>query len=446
TLYIQEEISQPHQAASGHYYAALKDRDARISIVCWRSTALRLGARLPAEGEEVVAIGQLSVYGPRGQYQLVVKRFQTVGQGDLAAQFEALKARLLHEGLFAEEHKQALPFLPHGIGIATGADSAAEADILHSISTRFPSMLITQCPCLVQGAQAPESICASLQALDTDRDVAVIIVGRGGGSLEDLWAFNDERVVRAIAACRTPVVSAVGHETDITLADLVADVRAKTPTAAGELVVPVWDELQERLQELHDDLNRAVDTIAHHLENRLTSLSHHRALATPYHQLAMREQRLDELSSTLRKLGHHKPQHAEEHLQQLTQLLRRRHPSPALAAAGTHLSTQLRHLQRLATQRQQQLEQRFIAAIRQLEALSPLAVVRRGYAVLQDDSGAIVRSISQSHSGTLLHARLSDGILSARVVASTQRRLGEVNDLYTADTPPNQPEDRSHDS
>lgn len=437
SVQVRGEISQARLVASGHFYATLKDQGAIISVVCWRSTAGRLGNRLPKEGDEVVVRGSLSVYGPRGQYQLVASGFRAMGAGDLAARFEELKRQLSAEGLFAEERKGELPFLPHGIGIATASGSAAEADILDSIGTRFPDMLVTMQPCLVQGQGAAASIAEALQALDADPDVAVIIVGRGGGSLEDLWAFNEEVVVRAIAACSKPVISAVGHETDVTLADFVADRRAKTPTAAGELVVPVQEDLEIEIEELQQRLDAAMDDLLSAAEQRLTSLAHHRALVTPRHQWAVRAQRLDELHAQLSAIMPRQLAALEQRWQDQRRSLGRL--TPRLDEQQRLLPQWQHRLNRAAEQHWRHGDQRFSALVGRLEALSPLAVIARGYGVITTSDGRVLTSVEQAAAGSTISAHLGDGVLRATVTDHLSRQLREASDIYTA-IPPSSPE------
>ncbi len=379
-LSVSGELSQAKVAPSGHLYATLKDAEAVISLVMWRSSVVR-SFPLPVDGQQVIARGTLSVYGPRGQYQLVVTKLTVAGAGDLAARFAALKAKLTAEGLFDDTHKIELPRLPRAVGLATATGSAALADLLHSIRARFPAMPIVHAPCVVQGAAAPRAIVAALRALDRHPLVDVIVVGRGGGSLEDLWAFNDEAVVRAIHACVKPVVSAVGHETDTTLADFVADVRAKTPTAAGELVVPVASELYDGLDGWREMLDNAIDGLLDRARTRLSALASHRALATPKHQLAFRRQHLDDLAARL------------------------------VSAAHARLDLG---------------RQRLSAGAAHLDALSPLAVIGRGYSVLRSAAdGALVRSIRQLPEGAEVHARLPDGWLRAEIIGIRAQRLRE---------------------
>lgn len=422
---VQGELSQAKVAPSGHFYATLKDSEAIVSLVMWRSTVVRQGP-LPKEGAQVVVRGNLSVYGPRGQYQLTATKIEAIGAGDLAARFEALKAKLLAEGLFAEERKRPLPFLPRAVGLATAGGSAALADLLHSIQARFPRMPIVHALCLVQGATAAASIVAALRRLDAHPEVDVIICGRGGGSLEDLWAFNEERVVRAIAACAKPVISAVGHETDTTLADFVADLRAKTPTAAGELVVPVYADLMEQLEGCRLDLDRLVDDLLTEQRERLRGLARHRALAGPRFQVDLRRQRLDELSA---RLGDGADGALAEARGRLA-LLRARLPAPRLERARERVASGAQALARVAGDRLQRLTERLARSAAHLDALSPLAVIGRGYSVVRTAEGRLVRALADAPEGTSVQARLPDGWLQAVVTGAKRQKLNEPDTEY----------------
>jgi exodeoxyribonuclease VII large subunit len=428
-LLVQGEVSQLRIAPSGHLYATLKDDDAVISLVMWRSSVIRQTEK-PKEGDQVIVKGSLSVYGPRGQYQLTASRISPVGLGDLAARFAALKAKLSEEGLFDEERKKPLPLLPRGIGLATATGSAALADMMHSLLARFPSMLIIHIPCVVQGAAAAATIVAALRELDAHPDVDVIIVGRGGGSIEDLWAFNEESVVRAIAACHKPVVSAVGHETDTTLADFVADVRAKTPTAAGELVVPLEAELHATLNEYRLRLDRAMDVLLQDAKERLQALAHHRALSTPKHQVAMRRQRLDELHQRLEDGVESALNLRSTTYQLLAVRLRNAGPERRIESARESLRVQQRQLERAIQQRLQNSSERLTSGIARLEALSPLAVIARGYSVVRTPAGALVRRADQVEIGSTIEARMPDGWLTAQVTNKRTQRLGEAEGEY----------------
>ncbi len=383
-LLVAGELSQVKVVASGHLYATLKDEGAVLSLVMWRGSVARMG-RIPAEGARVTVRGSLDVYPPRGSYQLIASRITEAGQGDLAARLEALKAKLAAEGLFDEERKRPLPLLPRGVGLATAAGSAALADMLHSIRDRFPAMPVMVAPCLVQGRGAAASIVAALDRLVAHPGVEIIICGRGGGSLEDLWAFNEEPVVRALATCPKPVVSAVGHETDWTLADLAADLRAKTPTAAGELCVPVQAELVAQLAEDRLRLDTAIARTLDDAWARLAALAAHRALAGPAYQIQIRQQRLDELSGRLLSAGFRRMADAQARLGQ--------------AAA-------------------------------KLDALSPLAVIGRGYSVMLTQERRVVRRMADAPPGTQLEARVADGWIFAEAVGLQPLRLGEPGDIY----------------
>ncbi len=421
---MRGELTQVKVAPSGHLYATLKDATAVIGLVMWRSQVVRNGA-LPRDGEQVEVRGALSVYAPRGQYQLIATRIAALGQGDLAARFAALKAKLLAEGLFAEEGKLPLPVLPRAVGLATAAGSAALADLLHSIRSRFPRMPVVLASCLVQGVGAPAQIVAALQRLDRHPEVDVIVVGRGGGSIEDLWAFNDEAVVRAIAACRTPVVSAVGHETDHTLSDLAADVRAKTPTAAGELVVPSEAELASLLLASRARLDAALDALLSSARSRLAGLASHRALASPGHQLALRSQRLDELSQRLEEQADAALRVRRERLGMMALRLDHAGPRQRLRQSRQLLDERARTLERACALTFAHHGERLAAGAGRLAALSPLAVLARGYSVVRQGAALVVRSIDQVAPGTPIEARVADGWIQAIVTGSRAQALDE---------------------
>jgi len=428
---VQGELSQAKVHTSGHFYATLKDDQATVSLVMWRSQVQRQG-RMPAEGEQVLVRGQVTTYPPRGQYQIAATRITPVGLGDLAARFEALKVRLRAEGLFAEERKRPLPFLPRAIGIATAAGSAALADLLHSISARFPGMPVVHEPCQVQGSGAVASIVAALGRLAEHPDVDVIICGRGGGSLEDLWAFNEEAVVRAIATCPVPIISAVGHETDTTLADFAADVRAKTPTAAGELVVPERAELAERLTEAGLALDAAIDALLEDANLRLAAYAAHRALTGPQYQVELRRQRLDEWAGRLDEGMDAHLLRLRAELSRGTASLRALRPQRTLMAARERLAAHEHRLGRAVIVRQTRAEERLAALAGRLHALSPLAVIARGYAVVRTPDGGVVRQLADAPLGSRVAARVGDGWIDATVDGQRRQGLKEPSDVYEA--------------
>jgi len=414
TVLVQGELSQAKVHGSGHFYATLRDSEAVVSLVMWRSTVVRNGP-LPAEGSQVVVRGTITVYPPRGQYQITATRITPAGAGDLAARLEALKARLVAEGLFAEERKRPLPLLPRAVGLATAAGSAAFADLVHSIHARFPDMPIVHAPCQVQGAGAPGAIVAALRALARHGEVDVIICGRGGGSAEDLAAFNDEAVVRAIAACPLPVIAAIGHETDSTLADFAADVCAKTPTAAGELVVPVAAELRQRLDDHAADLDAAIDQRLAEQRERLAALATHRALANPAFQINLRRQRLDDLAGRLDESTDRSVRDHRQHLSVARLRLLRVDPIALVTVLRERWRRSETALARATRLRLTVVGDRLAAAAGRLDALSPLAVIARGYAVLRLVDGTVVRRVAQAPVGTVVEAQVRDGRVRARV-------------------------------
>lgn len=428
---VTGELSQVKVSSAGHCYCTLKDSQAVLPMVLWRSTVTRRGGP-PSEGEQVEVRGTLDVYPPRGAYQLIATRVTAAGKGDLAAQFEHLKAELLAAGWFEDERKQALPWLPRAVGLATADGSAALADMQHSLAERFPTMMVMHAPCHVQGPGAAESIVAALETLDADPDVDVIICGRGGGSLEDLWAFNERAVVEAIGGCQTPVISAVGHETDATLADLVADYRAKTPTAAGEVAVPVFDDLVERLDDLQAQLDSVIDGDLQHARLRLSGLAQHRALAGPEHQLAVQRQRLDERAEHLHRLIANQHAMADRRLSGLAGELRAHDPVRRTQRLADRLPQLAQRLQRAAIERHTRGHERLRALVGQMEALSPLAVIARGYGVIRDGAGNLVRESAAVQAGDPLQVRLADGWIDAEVTGQRAQRLREAGDVYRA--------------
>jgi exodeoxyribonuclease VII large subunit len=369
-VWVEGEVSTFTRASSGHCYFTLKDSGAEIRCVMWRDVA-NAQRRLPQHGDHVVTHGGVGVYEARGTYQLYVDLVRPAGVGDLHRQFELLKARLEAEGLFDPARKRALPEWPRRIGVVTSSAAAALRDILNVLSRRYPLVKVLLSPTLVQGTEAPPQIVAAIQALSARDDVDLVIVARGGGSLEDLWAFNDERVARAIAACRHPVISGVGHETDFTIADLSADLRAPTPSAAAELAVPDGVELVTAIAGMSE---RLAELMQGQIAERRVALSgHQRALRhlSPHTRLREARQRVDDLMA---------------------------------AAAGS-----ARHGLVLRRERLAGLSAR-------LQSLSPLATLARGYAIVQRAAtGEVVDAVAKASPGDRLAIRVADGTFGARV-------------------------------
>lgn len=366
---VTGEISNFTRAASGHLYFTLKDATAQIKCVMWRSQAERLRFR-PAEGDAVTARGRISVYEANGVYQLYAERLQPVGRGDLAAAFERLKEDLAAEGLFDAEHKQPIPRLPRKIGIVTSTGAAALRDILNVLQRRNPLVSVLIAPTLVQGESAPPQIVRALKWLDDRDDVDLIIIARGGGSIEDLWAFNDERVARAIYQARHPVVSGVGHETDFTITDFVADLRAPTPSAAAELAVIDLSELQPVIREYGRALWVEIDA----------------ALATRRETVRARVQLLGLLS-----------------------------PRRVIDADRQQVDGLTSRMSRAAERALDRQRARLDVAVAGLTAVSPSATLARGFAIVRDAGGNVIRATAQVKPGDGISIQISDGTIGARV-------------------------------
>jgi len=368
-VWIEGEVSNFSRASSGHIYFTLKDAGAQINGVVWRSQAQAL-TYTPRSGDQVVIHGRIGLYEQGGRYQVYVDAIRPAGRGSLFQEFERLKAQLEAEGLFAPERKRPLPAYPQRIGVVTSPTAAAFRDVLNVLTRRYPLAEVLLAPTLVQGETAPPRIVAALAALNTREDVDVILIVRGGGSLEDLWAFNDERVARAVAASRIPVISGVGHETDFTLTDFAADHRAPTPSAAAEMATPDRAESQAIVQQYQAQLARTFEARLRGFRDHVARLDRALQYLSPATRLANARQRVDDL----------------------------------LARADATVA------HRLVVQRQQV---QGLAA--RLTALNPDAVLARGYAIVQErETGHVITSAKAITPGLALTLRLKDGEAAAR--------------------------------
>lgn len=395
---VKGEVLGAKAGQGGHLYFTLRDGQAQLPCVVWRTTLARMPATIK-DGAHVVATGDVQIYPPHGRYQLVVSRLADIGLGARLAELEALKARLAAEGLFAAERKRALPLLPRRIGLVTAATGAALHDLTRSIFQRWPADVLLY-PCKVQGDVAASSIADAVRALGRVPYVDVIVLARGGGSAEDLWVFNHEAVVRTVAHSRVPVVSAIGHEVDWVLADLAADRRAATPTAAGQLVVPDRRALLERVADAKSRMERAFERIEGErhqaLDERVARLERalSQRLARWRHALATRGQRLHAQHPHAR-LGRQRLAHARLEAR-LVEGMRRR-----VAAARQRLDLQ----------------------VRALGTLSPTASLDRGYAIVRRHGGVVVRRAQDVAPGDRLDVTTGDGHIEAEVIATTPRPI-----------------------
>lgn len=368
-LWVQGEVSNLSRPSSGHMYFTLKDSNSALRCVMWRNAVGRLEF-LPREGDEIEVHGTISVYEASGQYQLYADALRPLGEGALYQQFLRLKARLEAEGLFDEARKRQIPSWPTRVGLVTSPTGAALRDMLNTLRRRYPLVEVALAPTPVQGTEAPPGIVAAIAALNDRVQPDVILVARGGGSIEDLWAFNDERVARAIAASAAPVITGVGHETDFTIADFAADLRAPTPTAAAELATPNVTDLIFALDETGKRLRRTIEGQLNDLRWALTDLRGQLKLRSPLARVRSDRQRVDELSRRS-------------------------------AAALWHAFSLRRS--------------RLDGAARRLEALNPNAVLGRGYAIVSGAGGQVVRSVTQVQVGDGLTVQVSDGRFGAHV-------------------------------
>jgi exodeoxyribonuclease VII large subunit len=411
---VEGEISNFSRPASGHLYFTLKDGGAQVRCAMFkpRSTWLRFK---PADGMHVLARVRVSLYEARGEFQLIVDSLEQAGEGALQRAFELLKTKLAAEGLFDANLKRALPRFPRRIGVITSPTGAAIRDVLSVLQRRYPLAEIEILPVPVQGREAPPAIVAALQTASSARYHDVLLLTRGGGSLEDLWAFNDEAVARAIRASTIPVVSAVGHEIDFTIADFAADLRAPTPSAAAELLVPDALELARTLarqrQRLAQRMQRSLESRAQHLDHLLARLNAQR----PQARLARADERLQALRQ---RLQHRLAGSLERTTSQLgnsrTRLLAQ-HPLALLARAGERADAARERLRRGVQVGVERRNARLAELARTLHAVSPLATLDRGYAILLATDGRVVRSVAQASPDTVLRARLADGELRVTV-------------------------------
>jgi exodeoxyribonuclease VII large subunit len=418
SVWLEGEISNLARPASGHWYFSLKDEGAQVRCAMFRNRSLLV--RFPVrDGVRVLARGRVSLYEARGEFQVVIEHLEEAGEGALRRRFEELKRRLMAEGLFDAGRKQPLPTLPRRIGIVTSPTGAALRDVLHILQRRFPVVPVLIYPVSVQGEAAPREIVQALQLADSRRDCDVLIVARGGGSLEDLMAFNDEAVARAIAACSIPVISGVGHETDSTIADFVADERAPTPSGAAERAVPDSAEFLR----VYAALERAL---AQSMRRRLLALGQslqqsQRALQqlSPRARLQQHAQRLDELEQRLQRVIRHRLERSQLRLASAKALLARSSPARRLAPMQQRLQVAQRRLPAAIQRRLVEAREHFERTARTLHAVSPLATLERGYAIVTDSDSRVITDAVRLAPGTRIAARVARGVVLATVDAVT---------------------------
>ncbi len=414
SVWLEGEVSNLSRPGSGHWYFSLKDEAAQVRCAMFRQRNLMV--RFPVrDGVHVLARGRVSLYEPRGEFQVVVDHLEEAGEGLLRRRFEELKQRLAAEGLFDERYKQPLPALPRRIGVITSPTGAALRDILHILRRRFPAIPVLVYPVAVQGDAAPADIEQAVRVAGERRDCDVLILARGGGSLEDLWAFNEEAVARAMFACPIPIVSGVGHEVDFTIADFVADERAPTPSGAAERVVPDRSEWLRGLSATSRRLALAIHRRIRDHRNSLQVREQRLGRAHPGIGLRQRAHRLDELEARLHLAGRVRLERARARLAAADGLLRRSSPALRVLAMRLRLDTSRRALSAAARARLAAARTRFEITGRALHAVSPLGTLERGYAIVTDTEGHVVQDAGTVAPADRIAVRLARGRLEARV-------------------------------
>jgi exodeoxyribonuclease VII large subunit len=416
-IWVEGELSNFSQPSSGHWYFSLKDRDAQVRCAMFRLKNAALGFT-PKGGQHVIARGRVSLYEPRGEYQLIVDRLEEAGLGALQREFERLKAKLAAEGLFAGEHKRSLPRFPRRIALVTSPTGAAVRDVLNILARRFPPAAVLVYPTAVQGAAAVPAIVQALQLASARSDCDVLILARGGGSLEDLWAFNDERVARAIRACAIPVVSGIGHEIDFTIADFAADARAPTPSGAAELVAPDSAACLEALSRMEARVNAGMRRELRAVSSRFANIGMRLKQAHPGMRLAHRAQRLDDLEQRLTSAARAVLHTRRHRLNEAYTSLIQQSPERLAREYRRRYEGLDSRLSRAVSEYLSRLRHRFELAERTLTAAGPPATLARGFAIVTRADGTLVTDARSMAPGEEIQARLARGSLRARVTGT----------------------------
>ncbi len=417
-VWISGEISNFTQPASGHWYFTLKDDTAQVRCAMFRNSNRRVHFR-PQHGQQVLVRANITLYEPRGDYQIIVESMQPAGEGLLQQKYEQLKTKLQAEGLFDQAQKKPLPSPAHCVGVITSKTGAALHDILHVLKRRDPSLPVIIYPTAVQGDDAPGQIVRAIALANQRQECDVLVVGRGGGSLEDLWSFNDERVARAIFASRIPIVSSVGHETDVTIADFVADLRAPTPSAAAEIVSRNQQELLRQVQSAQQRLEMAMDYYLANRNRRFTQLHHRLQQQHPQLRLARQQTALERLRQRMNSAVENQLKRTTQRQASLLRRLDQQNPQPRIHRAGSRIQQLEFRLTETVRARLSATRERFGNALTHLEAVSPLATLARGYSVTATHDGEVLKQTKQVKTGDRLNTRLNDGWVESEVLAVT---------------------------
>jgi len=419
-LWVEGEISNFARPGSGHWYLTLKDDQAQVRCAMFRNANQRVAFQ-PANGTQVLVRCRAGLYEGRGEYQLVVEHMEEAGFGALQRKFEQLKQQLSDEGLFDNQHKQPMPDSVRHIGVITSATGAAVKDILSVLDRRFPTIKISIFPTMVQGEQAAGQIVQAISDANQHGECDALIVGRGGGSLEDLWPFNEEAVARAIFVSEIPVVSAVGHEVDFTIADFVADLRAPTPSAAAELLSPDGEEMLNQFEGFELLLADAVTRKIRHLEQRTDYLQ--KRLQHPGRKLQEQAQHLDHLDIRLRRAMAGKMQQQTTQMQIAQDRLVRQSSKEAIAQRKQAVANSVKQMMRAVSQQVELKQSKTAQAMHLLDTVSPLKTLGRGYSIIRDSNDKVVKTVAQVSAGDTLRGQLTDGEVVFSVTETTTKTL-----------------------
>ncbi|WP_066193039.1 exodeoxyribonuclease VII large subunit [Gracilibacillus timonensis] len=423
-LWLRGEISNFKHHSRGHMYMTIKDDYASIRAVMFQRQNHHLNFQ-PESGMTVLIKGFVSVFESQGQYQLYIQEMQPDGIGAFYLAYEQLKEKLSKEGLFDKIHKQPLPKYPQNIAVITSPTGAAIRDILTTLERRYPIANVLIIPVLVQGKQAPSSIVKGIQQANSIPEIDLIITGRGGGSLEELWSFNEEEVARAIFASDLPVVSAVGHETDVTISDMVADLRAPTPTAAAELTVPSQLDLMEKIKQSEQTMLQYIRNKLQLLQDKVKSINNSYVFKYPERLVLEKEQRLIDQTDRLSKQLERVVQRKQEHLQFVDTRYERLDPLRQLSKQQEQIEEKYNRLQRITKQQFEQKRNQFSNTLMQLDLLNPVHIMRRGYSVTYNQEQQIIKSVEQVQPEEGVTIQLHDGELDATII---ETRKGDSSD------------------
>ncbi len=419
-LWVEGEISNFARPGSGHWYLTLKDDQAQVRCAMFRNANQRVGFQ-PANGTQVLVRCRAGLYEGRGEYQLVIEHMEEAGFGALQRQFEQLKQKLTAEGLFDNQHKQPMPESVRHIGVITSSTGAAVKDILSVLNRRFPAIKISIFPTMVQGEQAAGQIVQAIADANQYGLCDALIVGRGGGSLEDLWPFNEEAVARAIFTSEIPVISAVGHEVDFTIADFVADLRAPTPSAAAEVLSPDGEDMLNQFEGFEILLAEAVTRKIRHLEQSTDYLQ--KRLQHPGRKLQEQAQHLDHLDIRLRRAMAGKMQQQTAQMQSAQDRLVRQSPKQAIAQRKQAVANSVKQIMRAVGQQLELKQSKTAQAMHLLDTVSPLKTLGRGYSIIRDSSDKVVKTVAQVSAGDTLRGQLTDGEVVFSVTETTTKTL-----------------------